>query len=249
MLITTEGIVLCERTIKENDKFIDFLTKDYGLIEISVKGANKLTSKNASSTQLFSYSKICVQKRGQRYYLNSSEIIRTFYKIRLDIKKFALASYFSELLKYSVPSEQSSDEILRLVLNTFHFLEEEKYPAQQLKSIFELRFISEIGIMPDILACKNCIEFESEKMYLFLNEGYLLCAKCYKNLENDNREVFHLDASLLHTIRFILLSDFNKIYKFKISDNLLEELNCFSEKFLLCHLDRNFKTLEFYHSL
>ena len=51
----TEGIVLKERIVGEQDKFIDILTKEHGLMEISVKGARKINGKSGSSAQLFAY--------------------------------------------------------------------------------------------------------------------------------------------------------------------------------------------------
>ena len=58
-MTTLEGIVLKERTVGEQDKFIDVLTKEKGLIEISVRGARKINGKSSSSTQLFAYSRKC----------------------------------------------------------------------------------------------------------------------------------------------------------------------------------------------
>ena len=57
MLITTDGIVLRERTVGDTGKFIDILTRDYGVIELSVRGVRKINSKSGSGTQLFAYSK------------------------------------------------------------------------------------------------------------------------------------------------------------------------------------------------
>lgn len=48
-MIILEGIVLKERSVGEQDKFIDILTKEKGVIEISAKGAKKINGKNGSS--------------------------------------------------------------------------------------------------------------------------------------------------------------------------------------------------------
>ena len=55
------------------------------------------------------------------FFLNSSESEKLFYNIRLDPKKTALASYFSELLMYIRTEESGCDEIMRLTLNTLIF--------------------------------------------------------------------------------------------------------------------------------
>ena len=44
-MIITEGIVIKERSVGEQDKFIDILTKEYGVVEAAVKGARKINGK------------------------------------------------------------------------------------------------------------------------------------------------------------------------------------------------------------
>ncbi len=39
MLTTVTGIVIRERSVGEQDKFIDLLTADQGVLEVSVRGA------------------------------------------------------------------------------------------------------------------------------------------------------------------------------------------------------------------
>lgn len=247
MLITTEGIVIRERFVGENDKFIDILTKEYGIIEVSVKGAKKINSKTSSSTQIYTYSKFCFSQKGERYFMNSCEPIKVFYNIRLDVNKFALASYFSELLKFSVVSQVPSENVLRLFLNTLHYMTESKRSETFLKSVFELRLLTEIGLMPDLVACAECNEYTSEKNYFYINKGCFICGKCYSGEFSD--DVIEINEAVLHTLRFIVFSDFNKLFNFKISDNVQKKLSDLTERYLLSHMNRNFKTLEFYKSL
>ena len=133
MLITVTGLVIAERNLGESDKFIDVLTAEYGVVEICAKGARKITGKNNASTQLFAYGKFCFSKRGERFYLNSSEPIRVFYNLRLDMKKLALAEYFIEISKYCVTTGQSAKDAMSLLLNSLHFLSEGTRSCEFLK--------------------------------------------------------------------------------------------------------------------
>lgn len=45
-MLTIVGIVIKERPVGEQDKFIDVLTSNDGVIEITVKGARKINGKN-----------------------------------------------------------------------------------------------------------------------------------------------------------------------------------------------------------
>ena len=143
MLITIKGIVIRERTVGETSKFIDVLTENLSVIEINVRGCKKINSKNCAAAQLFAYSRFCLNKRKGMYYINSAEPINIFYKLRTDLQKLSLASYISELVSYVVGNEGNVKIYLNFSQYTpFHFHDER--PLELLKSIFEIRFMSEI---------------------------------------------------------------------------------------------------------
>ncbi len=245
-MITAEGIVLRERAYGEQDKFIDILTKESGLLELSVKGARKINGSSGSSTQLFAYSKFCFDSRKDKLILNSAEPIHIFYGLRDSITKFSLASYFAEILKYCIEENTSSGDILRLMLNTLYYLEKGSRSEEMLKSIFEMRLMSEIGFMPDIVICRVCGKYEPSKAYFFYENGSFCCEEC-AGAETQNSRL--IDLSVLTAIRHIVLSDFSKLYNFRLSDNSLKSLSAITERYLLEHLGRSFGTLEFYRSI
>lgn len=247
MLTTTDGIVLRERYVGESDKFIDILTGQNNVMEVCVKGARKLGSKNHAATQPFTYATFCVSKRGERCYLNSSEPIKSFYTLRLDLQKLSLASYFSEIAAFASGVQEQKGEILRLFLNTLYYLCKGGRNPAQLKSIFELRFMSEIGMMPDILACRFCAKYFCEKMFFHLQDGTICCESCYGG--EDSGRAVSLTPSVLQAVRHIALADFDRLYHFKISELTQNKLSFITEQYLMIHLDMRFKTLDFYKSV
>lgn len=104
-------------------------------------------------------------------FLNSSESEKLFYNIRLDPKKTALASYFSELLMYIRTEESGCDEIMRLTLNTLYFLDKGDRDNELLKSIFEFRLLCEAGLRPALLGCSVCMAYEADIMHFNLSTG------------------------------------------------------------------------------
>ncbi len=250
MLLTTMGVVIGERAYGENDKFIDVFTKDHGIIEVTVKGGRKLNSKNAAATALFSYSKYCVSKRGERYYLNSSEIENTFYDLRMDIKKLALASYFAELLKYTVisyDSDKAYEIILKLFLNTLYYLEKDTHDIMLLKSIFEFRLLSEIGLIPNLIGCSVCNTFSHAKMHFDIQNGKLYCDDCFSGFDGNN--TLAINESTLSALRHISLADLNILFNIKVSHRLLKELSKITNRYVIVHINRKFKTLEYFESI
>ena len=245
-MITLEGIVLKERTVGEQDKFIDVLTKEKGLIEISVKGARKINGKSASSTQLFAFSRFCYDIRRDKPCLNSAEPIHIFYGLRNSLTALSLASYFADILRFTTVSLTDSGNVLRLFLNTLHFLEKGLRSEIMLKSVFELRLMSEIGFMPDIVCCRDCGSFEPDEIYFSLKNCCFFCSDCR---DKSDLDFYKLTISELTAIRHIVLADFDRLFNFRLSDESYARLGDFSEIYIKSRIERNFNTLDFYKNL
>ncbi len=246
-IITLSGIVLREYPVGESDKFVHIFTKERGVIEFSVKGGRKITSRNSGGTQLFAYSKFSVRSDKGRYYLDSCEPIRLFYNIREDLDRLALADYISEVLMFAASQIEQRDDLMRLVLNTLHFLSGGERKCIFLKSIFEMRFMTEIGMMPDIVCCPVCMSYTAEQMCFDINTTKLYCDKCRHHNYDDTHIM--INSAVVKALRHIVFADFDRLFNFRLSENSMKKLSEVTEKYLLYHLGREFKTLDFYKSL
>lgn len=250
-MLTLKGLILKEKKIGESSKVVSVITSERGVIDIFIRGGQKST-KNGASTQLFVYSTLCVEEKrtasGQTdYYLNSSELIRAFPNIRLDIKRTALAAYFSELILFSRTEETGYHDVMRLALNSMHFLDNGKMDMQLLKCVFEFRLPCEIGLRPDLVGCADCFKYEDDKMHFDYTENKLFCDECYITKEDSQETVF--DKTLLYIVRYIALSEFEKLFFFKISERYQSKLTQFTESFIAYHFKNRFKTLDYYKGI
>lgn len=246
-MLTTKGLVLRERSLGENDKFLDILTDGAGLLEVLARGVKKQNAKNASVSHSFCYAEYCLSESGGRYILNSAEPIRTFYGVSSDIEKFALANYFAEMTLYVATQERSNSEVLRLILNSLHFLTQNNREDLLLKSIFELRLLSEIGLIPNLIGCCECLKYTAPYMQFDLRGGRLYCENCFGSRDLHDVEV--LDEKLLHYVRFIALTDMQKLFNLNVPKEYLPLISQITERYAEIQLDRHFLTLDFYKSL
>ena len=248
----TEGIVLRERPVGEQDKFIDILTKERGVIEVSVKGARKINGKTGSSTQLFAYSRFCVNESRGRLILNSAEPIHIFYGLRDSLTKLSLASYFAETVSYCTPERSETGESgsgLRPLLNCLHYLEKDLRSESLLRCIFELRLMADAGYMPDVLGCRKCGSFEPEELFFCIRDGGFFCADCFAEEDYTSVEYMKVTLPVLSAVRHIVLADFDRLFNFRVSEKVQSALTAFSEAYITAHLEKHFKTLDFYKSL
>ncbi len=246
MLVTVDGIVIGRRTIGENNCFIDVLTDEYGVIEATAHGIRKLTSKNAGACGLFSYSRFCFAKTGMNYTLNSAEPKYSFYGISSDLEALSLAAYFAEVLKDTATAEQESKGLIRFMSVSLYEIEKRRLPLSQIKAVFELRLAAMLGFAPDLRACRECVCYESEEMYLDFSDSTIICGNCAKG-KNGNFE--RLTPSVLYAMRFIVYSPLEKIYRFSLPSVQLAKLSEICEKYLLGQLERGFRSLDYYKSI
>ena len=246
-MTTVEGIVLKERSVGEQDKFIDILTRESGVLEVSVKGAKKINGRSGSSSQLLAYSRFCIDKRGNYLYLNSAEPIHIFYGLRDSLKKISLASYFAEVLRFCIRPEAQNGDVMRLMLNCLHYLENGERDEKLLKAVFELRLMSETGYMPDVVACRSCGVFEPEELFFCIGDGGFYCADCFESGASEDH--MKIKLPVLSAVRHIVLSDFDRLFNFRVSESTQQSLSALAESYLLTHLERSFGTLDFYKSI
>lgn len=251
MLVTVSGIVIGKRDIGENNCFLDILTDKYGVIEVTAHGVKKVNSKNASSTGLFSYSKFCFNKTNLHYSINSAEPVCSFFGLSSDLKKFSLAVYLADIIKYTAAAEQSGEDILRFFAITLYRLEKENADCDIIKSVFEFRIASMLGFLPDLRACRECGEYLNGEMFFSFERNNLICGECRKAkaAETAEEELKALLPDFLHTMRFVLYSAPEKVYGFSLKGETRREFLAFAEDYLLAQLGKSFKTLDYYKNL
>ena len=247
-----EGVVILEHPVGENDKYITVLTRDIGRAEIYVKGANKITARNHAATQLYALSRFSVTAREHKFVLTGSELIHDFYNIRLDIKKLALACYISDIMRYAVTSNNAQHEetVTRLVLNCLYMLDTDKRSCDFVKSVFELRFMSEIGFIPSLLGCAECYTYSADTMFFMVDKSCFYCEEHFtENGFEENFNNIRIKPSILGAMQHICLSEFNKLFGFRLSDYGQAKISEIAEKYLCTHLSRTFRSLDYYHSV
>lgn len=60
---TTDGLIIREQNIGDNDKLVTVLTRDMGVISAYAAGSKSIKSKKGSSTCLLSYSSFVLKKK------------------------------------------------------------------------------------------------------------------------------------------------------------------------------------------
>ncbi|MBO5896650.1 MAG: DNA repair protein RecO [Clostridia bacterium] len=242
--ITAPGLVIREQSVGESDRLITVLTARYGLVRAFSRGAKKTKSKKLAATALLAYSDFTFVKTRDAYSVEDALVKEVFFELRNDVEKTSLAQYFCELANEFCEEEFESEEILRLFLNALWLLKGDKKAPSFIKAVTELRLMALSGYMPALVGCDTCGEYESEYMYFSPESGKIYCKDC-----SPVGDIHCLGASVVQAMRYVSLSDFERIFSFNLNDESLASFCEICEYYLLNKTQRKFKTLDFYRVL
>ena len=136
---------------------------------------------------------------------------------------------------------------MRLMLNTLHYLESGQRSEALLKPIFELRLMTELGMMPDLLMCRGCGVFLPKRLYFSVEKGCFFCTDC--GAPDSPEEPLLLRAPVLQAMRHILFADYDRLFHFQLGAENLQMLGICTERFVQYHLSLKPKALTFYRSI
>lgn len=242
--ITAPGLVIREQSIGESDRLITVLTAEYGLVRAFSRGSKNTKSKKLAATSLLAYSDFTFSKKKDAFAVDEAVVKEVFFELRQDIEKMALAQYFCELSYEFCEEDYESGEVLRLFLNSLWLLKDGKKAPEFIKAVTELRLMSLSGYMPSLVGCDTCGEYESDIMYFSTESGKLFCSECMPAVGCKP-----LNISVVTAMRYVCLSEFEKIFSFTLKDESLRSFCNICEDYLLKKTQRSFKTLDFYETL
>lgn len=247
MKINVNGIIVQETDLSDSDKLIKILSTEKGLISAIVRNSKTIKNRLGGMVQLFAYGEFTLYSGKSGYIVNNIEIKELFLNLRKELESLSLAQYFCQLCVALRPEEHISQEALRVILNCLYYLSSKKIDVNLIKSIFEMRMCALCGYMPQLVSCVRCHEYEHDEMFFSIQDGKLFCKECLSNKDNSNLEF--LSSSLLSSLRHMVYSSIDKLFKFSVSEETARHLNYITEKYVKTHVYGNFKSLDFYKSL
>jgi len=226
MFTNAKGIVLREVKYKDSDKILTVLTDSVGKLTVSAHGAYRKNSKLTAATQLLVFSDMTLMQKKDRWTLTETQTIEQFIGLRDDLVLLSLGAYLAELTEAVSDEDSPNAELLPLCLNALYALSEKLKTPQLVKPAFELRLMQLSGFEP-VLRDERTV-----------GEGALV-----------EDGVLALSEGALGAARYVLSCDAKKLFSFRISDAALKELSSKTENYLLTHLDRTFRTLDYYKKI
>ena len=246
--INTTGLVLREVAYKDSSKILTVLTENEGKLTVSARGALRRNSKLTAAAQLLVYSEMSLVSTRDRWVLTEARSVEQFIGLRGDITLLSLGSYFAELTEAAADEDSPSPELLPLCLNALFALSEGLKTPELVKPAFEFRLMRASGFAPLVSQCSICGAEAAEDSLLNIAGGTIQCAG-HAQAEGAQAESAPLSRSALDAMRYIIGCNPKKLFSFSLGETALRELSSAAEMYLLAHMDRRFRTLEYFKSV
>ncbi|MFI3172733.1 MAG: DNA repair protein RecO [Eubacteriales bacterium] len=245
--IEVTGMVLVAGGIGEYDRRIELLTKERGRISAFAKGARRPTSSLVSATNPFVFGKFTLYAGRNSYTVVHAEIENYFAELRMDIEAAYYGFYFLEVASYYTREGSEATELLKLLYQTFRALTKNTISRALIRVIFELKAMTIEGEGPQVFQCLTCgnDKFESvEQEVVFSSQsGGIVCRECMAK-KSEYEKVINMDNSTMYAMQYIVCSSIEKLYTFKVDNQVLHKMQKITQKYMAQYVDKQFKSLE-----
>lgn len=239
--ITARGIIIRQSDYGEGHRMLNIFTAEYGIIKAVKYGAKSTKSRDSAASQFLCYGDFDLYLSNRDIAtVNSINAIDSFFPVTEDIEKLSLCNYLADIT-YSILGMNNPDErLLKVFLNCIYALAYKNELTKKVKAVYELKLMSIGGYMPNLSAC-SC---GSDSICGFdIASGSAVCSSCKTNT------TISLTPNTYKAIWYIINCDDKKILSFNGNDRLFEEIGHLSESYTLMHLEREFKSLDYYKAI
>ncbi len=239
--ITARGIIIRQSDYGEAHRLLSIFTEDLGIIKASKFGAKSTKNRDSASSQFLCYGDFNLYPSGKDIYnINSISAKDSFFPVCEDIKKLSLCNYLADIT-YAVLGMNNPDKrLLSVFLNCIYALSYKNEPCQKVKTVYELKLMTIGGYMPNLSEC-IC---SSDKLFGFdVDRGSVVCENC------KTKNTLPLTKNTYNALWYIINCDDKKLLSFNGNDKLYEALDTISEQYVKTHLDKEFKSLDYYKSM
>lgn len=216
--ISVSGIVLSSMPLSEYDRRLEILTGEFGRISVFARGARKPSSDLVACSRVFACGRFELFQGKTSYTLKSAKISNYYTGLSKDLDLTYYGFYFLEVCRYFSRENVEAFDMLRLLTLSLKALESESFNNRLVRSVFELKMLDLNGICP---AADRIIDQDSR-----YSTGKVL------------------SQSAAYTVRYVLGSPIDKLFTFKLSDEVLNEFAEVTDHLMSVSVDRKFRSLE-----
>ena len=236
--ITVTGMVISTMPISDYDKRIVILTKERGKITAFARGARRPNSSLLAATNPFAFGEFEVFEGKNSYNVSKASIHNYFRELTMDVEAAYMGFYFLEFADYYCQENNDEKEMLKLLYQSLRALSSPNFKKELVRVIFELKALTINGEGPSVFSCMHCGDRENLTSFS-VRRGGMFCPKC-----KDKQGTVSISESARYTMQYIVSGTVEKLYTFRVSDEVLQELKSIMQEYLSYYVKHKFKSLQ-----
>jgi DNA repair protein RecO (recombination protein O) len=237
-----DAVVLRRLDYGEADRIVTLLTREHGKLSAIAKGVRRSKTRNGSSLDLFSRSRMMLARGRNLDVVAQVERKGDVRNISGDLERTAYAGLVSEVVDKVLEDRHPVDEVFELVVGTLERLNAPVRSARAEGAWFLMRILDLLGYQPQLYSCPGCGQALTETQSWFSPLlGGVLCPRCGSHDQGGSP----VSVNGLKVLRVMAASDGELYDRLKLSNQLLKEVEQVLESQLEYHLDRHLKSLDF----
>ena len=171
------GITLLVHKYKGTERLAAFYTRERGKVEATVRGVGKPASKLAPAVEPLTLSKLFFAEGRTFDLLIQCEVLDTFYDIRKDLNRLALASYVAELVAQTTEPGEPDPLVFDALAQTLGAMAVTNEP-ELVTWGFVLKYLGRQGVGPIFESCVGCGEELQRGAHYAPSLGGCVCGNC-----------------------------------------------------------------------
>lgn len=242
--IKTPTLIIKHQDFGEADRLLTLLSYDLGKVRAINRGARKPLSKLAGHLEPFSLTDCQLQEGRTFYTVTSAQLTHSFPTIRSQLSKTSLVSYWLEMVDTLLPDAEPQPTLFVLLQQSLHILESSDLQAddQLLTAGFSLKFLSNIGYLPEMMHCVAChAPLEPTKNRFSARLGGILDDGCW----GTDPAALPIAADTIKAMRLLTQQSITIIPRLALVPSVLKELENITELYLHYQVGRPLRSVGF----
>ncbi len=233
----SDGIILRQTKILGGRRMVTLFSKEFGKISAGTRIDERGKSKAALSMRPFVHGRYEIRELRGNHYINSAEVVRSYYKIGEDVDKFMACSYVLEFLGKITQEDQPVPRLFDMTCDFFDVMERRKSHFGTLVMAYIVKAVSEIGYEPEIGHCVSCGR-ERPAAAFSVKDGGILCEECLRRLNTERESlIYEVDFGIVGILRYFLENPFEAFEKLALEENEQKRMKEIMKKYSAYYLD------------
>ena len=234
MLLHTEAVVLKRTRAAGGVNMLTLFTKKYGKISVASRlgFGGKRTSELAISPFTLGDYKI-FSNRGY-YNLDTADVVKSYYAIGEDIKKYGAASLVLEMTGKMIAEEQPMPDLFTLLKTFLELMEVRQKSQETLVLAYEVKILTKLGYFPQLDACVSCGS-EDNLHFFSIDKGGLLCSNCRQNQANSL--IYDVGFDIIGVVKYFEKTPFRRFKDIALKREDAVKIQKILREYMAYHMD------------